>query len=347
MPTKKFLLALVLVVCAGGAWPQYRPTVPTQAKEVDAAKLALLHSHLTKQQTRIRSLLIVRNSQLQFEYHRVGLDRDTLHEVASVTKSVVGILAGIALDRGQLKSLDQPLTEIFSELDTSAAHIRLRDLLTLSSGFDHSAVPESQDYSAFYAQFVQGQAAPMALARRVAASPGKTWYYSNADAHLVSVAIARAVRQPLDTFAQAALFKPLDIANTYWGANAQGEVNGASSLRLTSHAMAKLGQLMLQQGRWDGQQIVSAEYVAQSTRAHLPLPYPGQGYGFLWRTAVTPEDSLPAFFAIGFGGQYIYVVPQLALVVVAVSDPFDLADQSGAVRTGAVLRNYVLPAIVR
>ncbi len=332
---------------AGHEWQEKSP----ESQGLDIKRLVTLSAHLRNEQKRIRSIVIVRNEALVYEYYRDGVSRIDLHDVASVTKSVVGALMGIALHEGRVRSVDQPISDFFPEalaptVDPRMKEITLKHLLTLTSGLE-TEPSESRDYSVFYRQFLNRDWMSFAMNRPVRHDPGSTWYYSNVDVHLVSVAIARQHQMPIDEYAKSALFRPLGITQFSWAGNQAGEPDGAAGLKLTPRDMAKLGQLYLQAGEWRGKRLLSAAYVADSTRQQAALPSPNQGYGYLWRTAPTPGHDAPAYFAVGYGGQYVYVVPKLRLVVVAASERFDADSERGAALTGAVIRNFVLPAIAK
>jgi CubicO group peptidase (beta-lactamase class C family) len=122
-------------------------------------------------------------------------------------------------------------------------------------------------------------------------------------------------------------------------------VNGASELRLSPHEMAKIGQLVLQKGQWNGKQIIPAQYIERATQRQVSAPdIPARGtaaqwgYGYLWRTATTPGEDLPAHYAVGYGGQFIYIVPARNTVIVATTDA---QSRAVAAKTAAVIREIV------
>lgn len=328
---------------------------PAAQLQVDAAKLAALGQHLATDQPMIRSLLIAGQGGLAYEYYRQGLGPAMLHDVNSVTKSVVSLLVGIALGQGLIRGTDETLADFFGDepalqANPPARDITLAHLLTLTSGFDADALGRDTDYGDFLRRFYGDGLAASALGRPVRHAPGTRFYYSNLDAHLVSLALARRAGMPVAAYAVQHLFAPLGIADFHWPANPRGDSNGASGLRLRARDMAKLGQLVLKQGHWDGRPVVPADYLAHATRrqAASDLPVRGRpdlwGYGYLWWTVATLGDELPACYAAGYGGQFIYVVPALDLGVAATTDA---GSRSDAGRTGAVIRDRVLPAVRR
>lgn len=319
----------------------------------DPAKVARLHEHIKAEHPAIRSFLVKRAGEPLFEYYRDGLNADTLHHVASVTKSVVSLLAGIAIDQGLIGSAQEKFPALFPHNIPLAADPRLKEmnlahLLTLSSGFSYRHLAVDTDYSDFQMRFYASGLLDYAVSRTINHQPGQHFYYSNLDAHLVSIAIAQRAQVDIAAFAQEHLFKPLQIQNASWLKTSQGQVNGASELRLTTRDMAKLGQLVLQKGRWGTRQIVSQAYVLQATARQLST---GQllrggpdtlGYGFLWWIASTPKDKLTAVYAAGYGGQFIYVVPALDAVIVATTDA---ESRAVAAKTASVIRDFALPIL--
>ncbi len=299
--------------------------------------LAKLPALLAKRYPTIRSLLLARRGCVAVEYYRAGVNAKSLSSVRSVTKSVLSVLVGIALDKGYLR-LDEQLSELLPEvlnpaIDPKVRDISVRNLLTMTSGFSSApfgakvGVPPSEMWQ-------------WTLNRPMQYTPGSHFDYDNDSANLLSVVLTRAIRQSSRTFAEQNLFQPLGIANFNWMADGNGYLIGADGLSLTARDMVKIGLLYLQRGRWDDQQIVSSDYVANSTARHNdggPPSKAGAAYGYLWWVKQT-STGLDAFFASGKDSQIIYVVPELDLVV-AMASSSDIA--GGSVH---FVNNVVLPA---
>lgn len=307
-----------------------------EAHGFDAERIASLPAYLAEKAPRIRAVAIVRSGHLVFEYTRAGLRPEDTHAVNSVTKSVIATLAGIALDMGLIKSLDQKLAEFIAEaaapgLDPRVKDITLRHVLTMTMGFDNESdrVP------------VHTVDALDALKRPMAAAPGEVFNYDNQGSHLMSVVLSRATGMSAARFAEAHLFGPLGITKYDWPSDAGGHSLGAARLRMTIKDMAKLGELYLKRGNWRSRQIVSAEFIAAATRRQSaggkPVDLP---YGFFWWLAKTPQSG-HAPFASGYGGQIIYFVPALELVIAIATTP----DMRGG--QNAFVREIVLPAVRR
>jgi CubicO group peptidase (beta-lactamase class C family) len=219
---------------------------------------------------------------------------DDLADTYSVTKSFVATLAGIAADRGAL------------ELDG------VRDLLTMTAGretggaWDIDAVMERESG---WVEWI------LSAPRR---RPAGVFAYDNGAAHVLGARIADAVGQPLAAFARDSLFEPLEIDRFEWPRDPDGRSYGFGHLRLRPRDIAKLGELYLGRGSYRGRRVVSPGFVAEATRAQTPGgPPEGSAYGYLWWTAAAP---FPHFFAGGYAGQSLTVVPHLDLVAVTTGD---------------------------
>jgi CubicO group peptidase (beta-lactamase class C family) len=284
--------------------------------------------------------------------------------VFSVTKSVMSILVGIALDEGELGGLDQTLSELLPDyaamMTPEVAGITLRQVLTMTAGLpedspgsDPLPFETAEDWIAAIASGGLGQ------------PPGAGFAYASAGSHLLSAILAEATGRSVLDYARDKLFDPLGIdsepaaeplavvenvpvyeaASFAWPIDPQGLHLGYTLLKISAPDMAKLGQLMLDDGRWDGDQIVSTQWVAESTRAQVPTGhgFGGDDYGYHWW--VTTTDGHDAFAAVGFGGQLIEVVPDLDLVVVVSCTVPDGIVRLNAVKILGLVNGLVAPAI--
>lgn len=340
---------LTLSVAAG----LFGPAVHAQAPAFNAERLQALEAQL-RNAPNVRAFLMERHG-TTFTHYRQDTTAATRLNVASVTKSVMALLVGIAIGQGAITSVDEPLSAFFPEHaqgPNAAAlqRVTLRHLLTLSPGFDRRGLDENTDYQDFVRRFFAPGLLAHALGRRVVDEPGSRFYYSNIDSHLVAEALARRLKVPLAAFAQAELFKPLGIEGVEWPTGQDGVPNGAAELRLTPPDLFRIGQMMRAGGQWQGRQVVPAAFVKEATTRQIDTGQPARGpkelwgYGYLWWLSSTTGDNLPAFYAAGYGGQFIYVVPALDLVVVALTDQ---VSREVAGRTAALIREFALPAVVR
>jgi len=267
-----------------------------------------------------RSLLIVRHGELVYEkYFRSISKPERAVAIYSVTKSVLSALVGIALDQGVLDSLDHTVIEYFPEYfypqtDPRMAQVTLRDLLTMSAGFLWA---ENGPIEAEW--LASDNWVEAAINLEFSEQPGTVFTYSSANTQLLSAILTQLTGEPLRDYAQRNLFTPLGIPDNrwHWTTDNQGYAIGGFAMHLRPRDMARFGYLYLNQGYWDGQQIISPEWVQQSTSSQIDTGG-GDDYGYLWW--IHPWPDQPAFEALGYGGQSIYVAPSLDLVVVVTSE---------------------------
>ena len=323
-------LAVILItasaVLLAAAKPPGRDYWPTQnwrsaypeTQGMDSSKLLKVMPFIKENLPDIRSLLVVRHGYIVFEnYYAMGApDRqDTVH---SVTKSITSILFGIARDQGLIGSLDKTLYDYLPNyFDASAQNdkksITLKHLLTMTAGLQPIRVTDRRLWLAWrYAP----DRTRFTLDLPMIQTPGKRFAYSNAVSHLLSVVLTKTAGVPLWDFAARNLFNPLGIRPRLWKTDAQGFNSGGSGLYLCARDMAKIGYLYLNQGQWNGKQIVSAQWVAESTRRQVSAAR-DYGYGYQWWTR--DVAGCPAYLAWGLNGQFIVVVPRMDLVIVVTS----------------------------
>jgi CubicO group peptidase (beta-lactamase class C family) len=292
---------------------------------------------------RFRSLLVARHGRLALERYFGGADATTLFDVRSVTKSVVSALTGIALRDQALPSIDAPVAGYLSPpyvLDDVSRGITVRQLLTMTSGFQWN-----EDNVAEYNSWIlSGDRVQYLLDRPHASPPGAQFTYNSAAVHTLGVVLQRAAANPLPQYARDRLFAPLGIDAVAWEVLDRGTVNGGSGIQLRGRDLLKLGQLYLQRGWSGGRSVVPESWVDETARPQFGWrnDYGAQKsvtYGMLWWVS----DASPAsFFAWGYGGQFVYVVPGRDLVVVATTNWRSLTET-----TPAIIAQDVLGVIVR
>lgn len=267
----------------------------------------------------------------------VTFDPSTLHDIRSVTKSVVALLYGIALERGQVPAPDAPLLAQFPEYpdlvaDPARAGLRIEHALTMTWGLEWREQPPYTDPS-------NGEIAMMlaedrwryALERPVIGEPGRHWNYCGGATEILGRLIAKGTGQDLHEFARTALFDPLGISAFEWLAGADAVASAASGLRLAPLDLARIGQLVLQDGRWANTQVVPTWWLEQVLQPHTHTEW-GTGYGYGWYL----EDDGPHRWVggIGNGDQRLSVFPELELVVVITTGDYDHSD-------GALVRTLI------
>jgi len=297
---------------------------------------------------RFRSLLVVRRGRLVLERYFPDAGREKLADVRSVTKSLVSTLTGLAVERGYLSGLDQTLGEILppgvAPLDSVERGITLRDLLTMSGGWEWVEVG-----SVGYNEWVTSPD-PLAhlLDRPHADPPGTAFSYSSAAVHLLGVAVAEASDRSLPVLAEETLLGPLGVEAFGWETFEDGRANGGAGAALRPRDLAKVGQLFLQDGVSGTRRILPEGWVGEATRARWPwrndVGPTDLSYGYLWWVDVVND----AFLAWGFGGQFLYVAPGRDLVVVTTTEWTRVNGESApadlSTRVLDVIVNGVLPA---
>jgi CubicO group peptidase (beta-lactamase class C family) len=306
---------------------------------MDSDLLAEMLETIREEDHRIDSVTVVRNGAIVADAFVYPFERDLRHIVHSCTKSVVSALIGIAIDRGYLKGVEQPILDIFAERsvalqDADKEAMTLEHVLMMASGlkcrdsylYRWSGLQEMRE-SDDWVQFM--------LDLPMAEPPGTRFEYCNGGSFLLSAIIQEATGVSAAEFAQEHLFDPLGIQDVEWPANPQGISIGWGELHMRPHDMAKIGYLYLNGGQWDGEQVVPADWVEASTRKHISATLQ-DGYGYQWWVT----DYGP-YMALGYAGQYILVVPEHDLVVVFTSQ---LAEED-FYRPQELVNDFIIPAV--
>jgi len=328
-------------------------TSDLEAEGVDPKKINELMENILKGDIKnIHSILLVKNGKLIFEEYFYGYDRDTRHMLASVTKSVTSILVGIAIDKQMIGSVNEKVYEFFPEYKGTRwidqkYDINLKHVLTMTAGLDWDEITNLHPHykNPNTGMYRTDHPIKYILNKRKVATPGERWNYNSGLTVLLGGIIKNTSGRYADKFAEQYLFKPLGIADYKWLKHPDGTIYTHGDLFLKPRDMAKIGYIMLNQGKWENKQIVSNAWIQESIREHIDT-FKGYGYGYQWRCGKTLicDQEIEAFWASGTGGQKIYVFPKLDLVVVFTSKIFD--NKSGHARNESLLANFVIPAVV-
>lgn len=311
------------------------------AAHADEAALAALKGRIESGQIpNVHGVIVMRGQATLAEWYFAGTDSargrpsarvefgpDTLHDIRSITKSIVGLLVGVAVRDGAIKSLDTPVLDYFPEyadLQTpERRRVTLRHMLTMTSGlhWDEETFTYADPRNSEIAMDLAKDPYRYVLSQPFDAAPGQRFKYSGGDVAVMAAVLARATRTPLDAYAEAKLFRPLGITNVAWHRDAKGVPYAASGLRMVPRDMAKVGRLVLQKGEWEGRQVLPARWVAEATSPRTPVepdPKCGLGYGyFIWTFPGCQLDPpVPWASGIGLGGQRLVMAPSLDAVVV-------------------------------
>jgi CubicO group peptidase (beta-lactamase class C family) len=320
-------------------WPTdgWRASTPEQ-EGMRSEVLAEMLAEIEDKEHDIDGVFVVRNGHLVLDAYVAPFDANTRHVIHSCTKSVVSTLIGIAIDKGYIEGVDQPFLELFpgrtvANLDAGKVAMTLRDVLTMASGL------ECRDSYLYGWDGLEEMAktddwVQYILDLPMAEPPGSRFEYCNGGSFLLSAVIQETTGMSAQAFAEQHLFGPLGISDFEWPANPRGINIGWGQLKMRPHDMTKFGYLFLNDGVWEGDQVVPAEWVEASTQKHIDATL-YDGYGYQWWV-----DDAGVYLALGYAGQFIYVVPDKEMVAVFVSD---LADRDFFVPWGH-LHDYIIPA---
>jgi len=262
----------------------------------------------------VDSVLVVKDGYLVQEWYFNDYGNDVLHNVYSCTKSVVSTLVGIAIDRGEIDGVDALLLDLFpnntpQNVDERKESITLRDLLMMSAGFD-ARDSWLYEWEKLGDMHDADDAVQYVLDLPIVFEPGSRFEYTNGVSQLLSCLITEKTGMSAAEYADEHLFGSLGITNYEWTADDAGRNWGYSSLSLRPRDMAKIGYLFLNDGEWDGEQLVSKGWVREATRYRIDANL-RDGYGYQWWV-----DDDGYYLALGYMGQFIFVIPEHGIVAV-------------------------------
>jgi len=306
-------------------------------KLVDRAALCKMTDRLASSGANVHAVLVARGGKLVFERYfsgdeevpgrfygnrmkNVTFDADKLHNMKSASKSVGSLALGIAIDRGLIKSVNEPIFSFFPELSDLRSpekdRIRLSHALTMSLGLKWvEATPATGDYDNDEARMhMASDQCRYVLGLPVTAPAGQEFFYNTGALALVSAVIRKATGRPIEEFVRESLFEPMGITRFEW-TTYRGETDIGGGLHLRPRDMAKFGQLVLAGGRWNDRQLVPKAWIETSTAPKLKATE-GMSYGYLWWLGHSMVNGHQTHWvsASGRGGQYIRIVPEFDLV---------------------------------
>jgi CubicO group peptidase (beta-lactamase class C family) len=341
-------------------------TAAPESAGMDGERLCGIAARLQLIGAEVHSVVVVRHGKLVFEQYFPGYDEPwggqagprefsatSLHDMRSASKSVISLLVGIAIDRKLIASADEPVVKFFPEYaavkQAGWDSITLRHLLTMSSGIKWDETlpwgdPKNDEPHLGYDK----DPLRYVLSKPIAAAPDALWTYNGGGTDLLGNILERVSGKPLAQFAREVLFNPLGITDFEWKNYPKNDkIAAAAGLRLRPRDAAKLGQLVLGRGAWNGKQIVSADWIDRSmTPRFQAAGYFGgmMFYGYQWWMGRSLADAKEVKWvgAFGWGGQRIFIVPERDLVMVTT------AAQYGKPKEGLaaidILSNVVIPA---
>jgi len=310
-------------------WPVSTP----QEQGLESELVARMYYDAGKLET-LYSLLVIKGGYLIAEDYFNEGSIDQKDRLQSVTKSVTSALVGIAIAQDSIAGVNQHMIDFFPEIadrisDTRKLQITLADLLKMRSGY-----PREEDDQTWWDGLLSGYYPPLIEDFPLVSEPGTKFHYSNLSSNWLGIIVDRSCGMNLKAYAEENLFSYLDIDPGEWGQDAEGHNNGCGDLHLTPRDAAKFGLLYLNDGKFNGNQIIPAEWVEASHKTYSVNEafvtrigdFDDIGYGYHWWTANTRDYHVN--FAWGHGGQLIVLVDDLDMIIVTTSYPFWLEHNS-------------------
>lgn len=327
-------------------------TWPVAAPEevgVDSTALVEMFDFIRQREIAVHSVQLARKGRLVLDAYFHPYHDRMRHDVASVTKSITSTLVGLAIDKGHLRDVQQPILSLFPEhrapgRDPRTSQLTLEHLLTMRAGWDCGVElnnPRINVDTRLDEMRRTSDWARYAIDLPFVAEPGRRFRYCNANCHLLSALLTKQTGSNALALARRELFEPLGIRDVAWPADPQGNNYGWGDLQLHPRDMAKIGQLFLQRGCWGERQIISENWIGDATRGHVTQTGGDDQYGYFWWV---PGPEYPGVFeAIGRGGQRITVWPAKDLVLVYTGGGFNNNDLTKFILK-AIQSDVALPA---
>lgn len=302
------------------------------------AGLALLAESPTRQ-----SLILMRRGRIVYERYFNGSGRADSNNIASVSKSILSALVGIAMDKGFFLTAEDRIADYLPAYFATIADPRkldltIRELLTMTHGlaWEENEAGRSFNGSRDWVADI--------LSLPISNEPGTLFHYSTGASHLMSAVLTEATGMSVCEFAHRFLFEPIGIEAEFWGLDPAGYFAGGHSVSMTARELARFGQLFLNEGRWQGEQIVPGWWAAASTSPRIDIGDNYAGYGYYWW--LNRVGSYDMFSALGAGGQILHVIPELEIVMVTThsmaGNRRDFAEEAESYQ---FLWNYLIPAV--
>lgn len=276
----------------------------------------------------LKGIVIVRDGRLVSEHYFNGDSSDSLHDIRSATKSITALAMGIAIEKHSIRSVDDSIAAYLPGLPHDGKEaISIKDLLTMRSGLDaddtDASSPGNEDRLDESTDWIRSAyAVPM---KRPA---GSAYLYCSLNAFLTGAIVENATKTPLDVFVREHLFSPLGINNFQWRKVPVNRTTGQGNLQISAHDAAAIGELMLNDGVVNGHRVISHAWVERSLSSQVSIhdsdPY-ADSYGFMWYTRDEPvgPGTIQVHFASGNGGNKIYIVPSLRMVIAITSSAYN------------------------
>jgi CubicO group peptidase (beta-lactamase class C family) len=298
---------------------------------------------------RIESLLIVKDNKLILEEYFYGYEKTRLHKIYSCTKSITSLLLGIALDRHPDIKIDQSIFSFLPEYDSlktkDKENITLKHILTMSAGLEWNEYPKEM--------YEMDDRIGYVLSRPMNAKPGEKFHYNSGYTAIIGYIVHTLEGKNAEEFADKLLFQPLGITKYIWKTHKNGNLEFWNGLQMLPRDMAKIGLLVQNDGKWNDNQLVSKEWIDESTRPYIAeSKFFNYSYHWWirskdnesWWNDTNPEkdNNYDIIIALSWGGNYIMIVKELNLVVVTTASNFD---NGSALDAFPLVIERIIPAV--
>lgn len=267
--------------------------------------------------TDIYGALVIKDDNIIGEYYKEGYNQDSIFTLQSCSKSVTSSLIGIAIDKGYIRDVNVPISEYFPEIlesnNQNLKEITIWHLLTHTSGLNMNDTNNWNEWriSENWIDYI--------LSRGSKSKPGTRFDYSTGNSHLLSVILQKATGMTAYDFGKKYLFEPLGMESVKCELDPQGYSDGGNGFSMNIYDMAKFGRLFLNKGEWEGKQIISQNWIEESTKVQFDRKAGSANYGYQWWVRTFGSQKYDAYFAQGHWGQFIFAIPEINLMVVFTS----------------------------
>ncbi len=274
------------------------------------------------QNENLRCLIVYKDGNIVKDDYFIGTSQ-TPHDVRSVTKSITATLTGIAIDNGFLASenenINSYLTPYVNPINATWSNVKVRDVISMTTGITVDELANPSEYVNWF--YNAPNQLDYTLNIPIENNPGEVFTYNSGITHLMSAVITQSTNLTTEQFAKDYLFNPLNINNYSWETDKQGVYNGGAGLQISPRDMLKVGQLYLNNGEFNNTRIVSEEWISKASSFKVSTNSAqsfGPNYGYSWWIGNAHNHDY--FFANGYGGQFIVIVPDSNLIVIATNN---------------------------
>ncbi|WP_164675016.1 serine hydrolase domain-containing protein [Anditalea andensis] len=312
----------------------------------DESAINMIHERAT-QMDRLNSLLILRRDTLVYEKYYNKFTKEDYSNIKSASKSILNLLVGIAVEKQYIASIDETifayLPELFDDTsDLKKQEITIRHLMLMQSGLKPTSLSN-------YAPWVASEDwLQYAIDQPLEALPGELYGYSTGDTHLLAAVLSKASGMTALQFAEKYLYTPMGITIQEWSTDPKGNHEGGNNVYIKPIDLAKIGVMVRQGGLYNGEQIVSKDWISESTAYQvepqgISRPFEINGYGYLWW--LVKALKYDTYSAIGFGGQYMMTIPELDVIIVLTSQYKGSAPNSHFQSIADLIENHILKSL--